>query len=104
MSKIDTNQLRALLSDENLPGTFYMLIWADVEENSEAYRALSDALFDHAAADDPDEAPARDLSDPSVRQRVVDCVLKYPEVRAATEQALRETFSQQAAKPWWKFW
>jgi hypothetical protein len=88
MAEFDAAQLRRTLCDAQLPGVVYMLIWSELDEDSDAYRALSDALFDHDADEDPDEAPARDLSDPSVRRRVADCAAEYPAIQAAALRVL----------------
>jgi hypothetical protein len=99
MPSIDPHELRRFLLDENLPGTAYALIWADLDENTEAYAALSDVLFDRDKAEDPENAPARNLADPMVRAGVTDCAMRYPEVAAAAMKVLRDI-----RRPWWKFW
>ena len=69
---------------------FFMLIWSQLEEDSEAHRALSRVLFDEDAVDDADDAPCRDLSDLSLRLHVADCVARYPEIHAAAERVIGE--------------
>ena len=90
MSQIEPSRLRQLLLDDRIPGMFFMLIWSQLEEDSEAYRALSKVLFDEDGIDNPDDAPSRDLSDLALRLHVADCVAKYPEIHAAAERVLCE--------------
>jgi hypothetical protein len=99
MARIDPNELRQFLLDERLPGIAYALIWGELEENSKAYAALSEVLFDCAAAKDANGAPLRDLSDPKVRAGVTDCAMRYPEVFEAAAKMMRDV-----RRPWWKFW
>ena len=90
MLHIDPFHLRQILLDETTPGMLFMLIWSDLDENSDAYRALSEVLFDHAAVNNPDDAPTRDLSDPSLKRNVADCAARFPEVHAAAERVINE--------------
>ena len=99
MVRVQPNELREFLLDENLPGIAYILLWEELDEESDGYGTLSKVLFDYESVDDPDIAPTRDLSDPKVRAGVADCAIKYPEVGKAVAQAIRRT-----RKPWWKFW
>ena len=94
MPQIDPFELRQILLDEATPGMIFMLIWSELDEESEAYRALTEVLFDHDAVDDPEQAPNRDLSDPSVKTNVADCAARYPEIHAAAERVIDEINSQ----------
>ena len=99
MVRVQPNELREFLSNKDLPGITYMLLWGELDEESEGYRSLSKVLFDYESVDDPDKAPNRDLSDLKVRAGVVDCAIRYPEVGQAAAQLMRRI-----QKPWWKFW
>jgi hypothetical protein len=99
MADVDAHALRRFLLNEQLPGTAYALIWADLDEQSEAYAALSEVMFDYDETDDLDNAPVRNLADPKVRAGVVDCAMRYPEIAAAAAKLMREI-----RRPWWKFW
>jgi hypothetical protein len=104
MNPIDAEKLREIICDDGLAGITYMLVWGELDEDSEGYRALSDVLFDDESADNPDGAPSRDLSDPEVRRRVFECVMQYPDVRAAVERVLRDIAAGDRKKPWSQFW
>ena len=99
MAPVDPNELRKFLGDNELPGITYMLIWAEVDEESEGYIALSEVLFDREAVDDPEDAPTRDLSDLKVRAGVIDCAIRYPEIGRATAKIMHRL-----RRPWWKLW
>ncbi len=88
MSHIDDADLKSLICGDELPGMVFMLAWGDLDESSPGYDMLADALFDHEAADDPDEAPARDFDAPLVRQQILKCVLQHDDVRSAVEEAI----------------
>jgi hypothetical protein len=102
MPILDNEKLRQMVCDDGLPGITYMLVWSQLDEESEGYEALSKALFDHDSVADPDEAPNRDLSDPTVRRGVFDCVMHHADVRRAFERVLAE--GRKGQKPWWRFW
>jgi hypothetical protein len=99
MAPVDPNELRKFLGDKELPGLTYILIWGELDEDSEGYTALSQVLFEQVAVGDPEVAPTRDLGDFKVRAGVVDCAIRYPEVGRATAKLMRRL-----RKPWWKFW
>ena len=99
----DNARLREIICDGGLPGVAYILVWSELDEESEGYEALSKVLFDHEAADNSENAPTRDLSDSAVRQAVFDCVSQHAEVREAFENVLTETLAQ-GKRPWWRFW
>jgi hypothetical protein len=90
MSHIEPSRLRRFLLDDRISGILFMLIWSELEENSEAHRALSKVLFGEDGVDNPDDALRRDLSDLSKRLHVANCVAKYPEIYAAAERVICE--------------
>jgi hypothetical protein len=96
--QIDPSRLCEILLDENVPGMLFMLIWSEVDEESEGYRALSHVLFDEEEVDDESEGRCRDGSDPVrspvMRRNVADCVERYSEVRLAAERVILEIESK----------
>jgi hypothetical protein len=99
MSTIEPSRLQQILRDDATPGVLYMLIWSELEEDTDAYRALSDVLFAHESVTDPDDAPARDLSDPTVRNGVADCAARFPEIHAAAERVIVEIDNDTTLSP-----
>lgn len=85
---MDDETLRQQILDDQLAGVAYMLIWGELSEESEGYGALSRVLFDYESVSDPEQATNRDLSDPNVRQGVLDCAMRYSDVRNACEKVL----------------
>lgn len=87
---MDDEMLRQRVLDRQLPGVAYMLIWGELDEASEGCSALSRVIFDYESVSNPDDAPNRDLSDPAVRQGVLECALRHTDVRQACEKVLSE--------------
>ena len=81
---IEPQIIRKVLCGDNFPALAYVLIWNELDENSESFRVLSRILFDHDAVDNPENAPIRTVT-PAIRSAVADCVLKYTEAYFATE-------------------
>jgi len=104
LTTLNNDRLRKIICDEGLPGLTYMLVWGELDEDSEGHIALSKVLFDHESVVNPDDAPNRDLSDPSVRQGVFDCAMRYSNVRKAIESVLSEISADEGQRHWWKFW
>ena len=78
--------LKELVFHETFPGIAFILIWNELEENSQAALALEKVLFDLESADDPEQGPTRDLSDPHVKQGVLDCAMQFADVRRELEK------------------
>jgi hypothetical protein len=104
LTTLNHDRLRGVFCDEGLPGITYMFVWGKLDEGSEGHIAFSQVLFAHESVENPDDAPNRDLSDPSVRQGVFDCAMRYSDVRKAIESVLTEISASEAKRQWWKFW
>jgi hypothetical protein len=104
MAALGDNQLREMICDENLPGVAYMLVWSELDEDSDGHNALSQVLFDHESVENPDDAPTRDLLGRAVRMGVFNCALRHSDVRNAIEDVLSGFSEDIEKKPWWKFW
>jgi hypothetical protein len=92
---MDDEMLRQRVLDHRFPGGAFMFVWGELSEESEGYSALSQVLFDHESVSNPDDAPNRDLSDPAVRQGVLDCAMRYDDVRQACEKVICEITSDE---------
>jgi hypothetical protein len=101
MAEIDPERIREFLINTNAPALFVFIL-ADLEKGSVAHQALTEVLFDLDAAEDPEKAPLRNLSDQKVREGVVNCVVCYLEIRAVAERLMLKFI--RPPKPWWKFW
>jgi hypothetical protein len=104
LTTFNNDQLREKICNQHLPGVAYIFVCGKLDEHSESYTALSQVLFDYESAKNPDEVPTRDLSDPSVRQGVFDCAMRYSDVRKAFESMFTEISAIGMKRPWWKFW
>ena len=98
---IDSREVHKFLRRYDLPFLVYMLIWGNVEEDSESRRALSEILFDDEACNEEGEATLRDLSDQTWRKAFADCALKHVEIQIATVEVAQEIQEHQDSyEPW----
>ena len=82
--------LGQIIINAKFSGIAYMFIWGELSEESEGYRALSEVLFDYETVADPENAPSRDLTDPNVRRGVLECAMRFDDVRQACEKVISE--------------
>ena len=98
---IDPHKVHKVLRRHDMPFWVYLFIWGRLKEDSEPHRIISEILFDFKAYDERDEAPLRDLSDPSWRKAFADCAAKYEDSRIATKEVIQEIQeSIKSYEPW----
>jgi len=86
----ELSRLYHILCSEEFPSTMYLLIWGGLDGNSDAYQALSRAMFDHDACENPENATIRDLSDVDVRRAIAECAMEHADIQDAARGVLRE--------------